>query len=549
MGTIKTSREIAIVAGVTVLCLVPFVSKAFNMDEPLFVWSAKQIVSKPLDFYGFSVNWYGSVMPMSEVTKNPPAACYWSALVGALFGWREAVQHTAFIIWAIAAALGTYCLAKRMCSDAMLAALAAILTPVFLVSSTMVMCDTMMLAFWVWAVYFWVKGLEADSKRHLSVSAALITLSALTKYFGISLLVLLLAYSIMQKRKAGTWALYFLIPVVILAGYQWATYALYGRGLLWDAASYATELRWMNGGKLFSKALVGLSFTGGCIITAFFFVPFIRNRIFLAAPATAFILGLVAVMRVNSVEALKVSGVRWPFFLQLGVMAVAGLSILGIAAMDFWESRDAESLLLLLWVAGTFVFASFINWSVNGRSILPMAPAVGILLVRQIGRPTGEGYGRIVPRWMYLPLIGGMVLSILVCRSDYLLAQASRRAAEVISKRFETYAGGIWFQGHWGFQYYMEKEGAMALDQSEPVVGVGGIIVTPLNNTNTRSLSEETAQLGKVFEFKTCSWLTTMSPLLGAGFHSDMWGPLPYVIGRVEPETYYAFVAKYTEER
>jgi len=39
-------------------------------------------------------------------------------------------------------------------------ALAAVLTPVFLVSSTNVMCDTMMLCFWVWAIVYWRRGLE-----------------------------------------------------------------------------------------------------------------------------------------------------------------------------------------------------------------------------------------------------------------------------------------------------------------------------------------------------------------------------------------------------
>ena len=30
-----------IVAVVTILCLVPFVNKAFHIDDPLFLWAAK----------------------------------------------------------------------------------------------------------------------------------------------------------------------------------------------------------------------------------------------------------------------------------------------------------------------------------------------------------------------------------------------------------------------------------------------------------------------------------------------------------------------------
>jgi len=49
-----------ILVSVTIISLVPFASKAFNIDEPLFIWVAKHIQSRPLDFYGFKINWYGS---------------------------------------------------------------------------------------------------------------------------------------------------------------------------------------------------------------------------------------------------------------------------------------------------------------------------------------------------------------------------------------------------------------------------------------------------------------------------------------------------------
>ena len=87
---------------VTIVCLIPFVNKAFHIDDPLFIWSAKQIQTSPADFYGFSVNWYGWNMPMAEVTKNPPVACYYIALVASLFGWSEVAMHTAFLIPAVA---------------------------------------------------------------------------------------------------------------------------------------------------------------------------------------------------------------------------------------------------------------------------------------------------------------------------------------------------------------------------------------------------------------------------------------------------------------
>ena len=71
----------------TLACLVPFSGKAFNIDDTLFVLSAKQIVQHPFDPYGFRVVWERESEPMSNVTKNPPLACYYGALVGRVAGW------------------------------------------------------------------------------------------------------------------------------------------------------------------------------------------------------------------------------------------------------------------------------------------------------------------------------------------------------------------------------------------------------------------------------------------------------------------------------
>src|SRR6266853_953973 len=110
----RPALRLLLLAGLTVLCLAPFVGKAFHIDDPLFLWAAKQIQANPGNPYGFSVNWYGVAMPMSEVTKNPPLTSYYIAAVAAVAGWSERSLHLAFLLPAIVAILGTYLLAERM---------------------------------------------------------------------------------------------------------------------------------------------------------------------------------------------------------------------------------------------------------------------------------------------------------------------------------------------------------------------------------------------------------------------------------------------------
>ncbi|HEX9286350.1 MAG TPA: hypothetical protein VF999_03675, partial [Thermoanaerobaculia bacterium] len=52
------SREALLLAVLTALFLLPFVGKAFHVDDTLFLKAARQIREHPFDFYGFSVNWY-----------------------------------------------------------------------------------------------------------------------------------------------------------------------------------------------------------------------------------------------------------------------------------------------------------------------------------------------------------------------------------------------------------------------------------------------------------------------------------------------------------
>ena len=82
-------KDLLILCGATIVCLIPWINKAFCIDDPLFLWSAAQIQAHPLDFYGCDVNWYSTAQPLYDVTKNPPLACYYLALAAAVLGWNE----------------------------------------------------------------------------------------------------------------------------------------------------------------------------------------------------------------------------------------------------------------------------------------------------------------------------------------------------------------------------------------------------------------------------------------------------------------------------
>jgi hypothetical protein len=214
--------------------------------------------------------------------------------------------------------------------------------------------------------------------------------------------------------------------------------------------------------------------------------------------------------------------------------SAGGVCVLALAAGDVWRRRDAAAWLLALWVGGTFVFTAFLNWTINGRSILPMAPAVGILLARRLSweAARNENCPAFWRRSRGMGWAAAAILAMLVAQSDFVLASAVRQSALQTSRHYRRDGQGLWFQGHWGFQYYMAELGGIAQDKNRPGPQPGDWVVVPRDNTNLRAPDVP----GEELSFAGPRWVTTMNANIGAGFYTSEAGPLPFAFGEVPPE-------------
>jgi 4-amino-4-deoxy-L-arabinose transferase-like glycosyltransferase len=521
----------AFLALATAIVLLPFLGKPFNIDDPLFIWAAQHIRSYPLDPYGFNVNWYSYEVPMWVVTKNPPFACYYLALIGRVFGWSEPALHAGLLLPAIAAVVGTYRLAARFCKEPLWAALLALFTPVFLVSSNTVMCDVLMLAFWVWAVVFWIEGTERKRPAQLAVAAVFMTLAALTKYFGACAIPLVVAWSLFRKRPLKEWLGWLAVPVAALVAYQLATRSLYGRGLLTDAGAYAAGIHQSN-------FITALAFAGGCLAMETFLAPLLWSRrefLFVSVISLACTAAFFFNARAGS-SSLPNAGL----ILQMALWVFGGVNVMAVALMDLYRWRDADSLLLTCWALGTFVFAAFFNWIINGRSLLPMAVPVAILVMRRLERGA-SAEEKFSPTTLLMPGVAGAVLAFWVAAADYTMAEVPRTAARAVYAAYGKDPHRLWFQGHWGFQYYMEKNGASALDLQHLHLAQGDHIAMPSHNSNVYTLKETEREL-ETFSVPVPGWLSTMNRDTKAGFYASLWGSLPFAFGRIPEQTVTMFV-------
>jgi len=523
----------AIFAVIAALC--PFLNKAFHIDDPLFLWIAQQVSQHPGDPYGFSLNWYGIAQPMFSVMQNPPLSSYYMALAATFLGWSEPAMHGAFLVPAVAATLGTFFLARRFCDSPLLAALLTLFTPVFLVSATGVMCDVWLLALWVWSVESWLRGLERHSYRFLLLASVLAAAAALTKYFGASLVPLMAAYTLVRDRRFTYRLLFLLIPVTVIIMYEVMTKAKYGEGLFSNAMIYPWKHSTSAEKHLFAQFIIGLSFTGGCLFPAVFYVPFLKSRRVLISGLAMFV-ALLLLLYFGIGRGLSTGSIA--ITPPEALFATIGIGILALTVTDVAQRRTADSVLLSLWVIGTFFFAAIMNWSITARTLLPMAPAVMILLLRRFNTSQASN-----GRTLWWPLLPAALVSLLVTTADYKFANTARLASSYFQNRFQTEPGTVWFEGHWGFQYYMEQWRAKPVDQNERGIVSGDLVIIPWTNTNISLTSPATTALTEQVNFPQFL-LATMSSETGAGFYSSRWGPLPWVFARIPPELYLVFRVK-----
>jgi hypothetical protein len=135
-----------------------------------------------------------------------------------------------------------------------------------------------------------------------------------------------------------------------------------------------------------------------------------------------------------------------------------------------------------------------------------------------------------------LPLAGAAILSLAVAWADTTFADTARTGAIRVHEQYGT-GRSVWFQGHWGFQYYMEQLGAKPVELNQFQPAVGDVVVMPTTNTNLFPMPAEWP-IRQTFELSPAKWISTMNYPLGAGFYSDVFGPLPFVIGPVSPERF-----------
>jgi Dolichyl-phosphate-mannose-protein mannosyltransferase len=402
------------------------------------------------------------------------------------------------------------------------------------------MCDVPMLSLWVWSLVLWDGACESNRASMFLLAGGLAGLSVLTKYTVVTLLPLLPILAILKTRKLGPWLVGLAPPVLMIVGYELYTSRMYGHGLLFLASHFPHDsaVTWLGGWK--AKLIVELAFIGGGLLSALLFSPWLwRRSVFLIGGMIT--LGLCFwLSREWDRLGLMMDpdpglGQNRAFMMQIALFAVGGVSLVVLAGAELWR-RDVVSGVLALWIMDGLLFATVIGLTVNARRILPIVPAVAILVVRRMDRSCFGSR----PAWCFAgPLLLAGFVSIGVTAADYQLAATNKGAAQDLSGEMPR-DHKLWFKGLGGFRYYMEAFGGQPLDIEKSKLEPGDVVVMCFPG-DFITLPPGSVGLRRIAEYAPRSWFNVMAngDTQAAGFYEASWGPVPFAVGRLPVQQFF----------
>ncbi len=494
----RARRELFIVVAASLLIALPFLGKAFHVDEPFFLDRARELLS--------GAAW--TPRAWSDYNNNPPVILWLLAAATRLAGENEAALRALFLPLDALAAASLYLLFARFLKKPLAWALLAVLSPAWVLNMGHLMAEKPAMALGLAAAWLLALGAEERRPRLLAASAALLGAAMLSKYAAVSLLPAAAWYLFSKRFSVKDIALYCSVaaaaPALFLLGHSSALGAV------------ATTMAGAAGGEWSRaphRARSALAFTGGLSVLPLFWPLAFDRRRGLAAAAAAVLLFC---------PFLDAAAVR-PLDRALGAWMAAGAvaAFLAIASARRASGRS----LWLPWLAVSAALAAA-YWSVMARVVLFSIPPLTLALGAAFeARPEDR-------RLRHLPWAAAAVaamLSLSLGWVDFRYAGAQKDLAAELS------AGGrpAWCAAKLGLRHYLLRAGARPLDGEADweKVRPGELAVFAKTTTNFRPGSPRRVRA----ERRVISCVIPLRLISGfggeGGFYSNISGFLPYSLG------------------
>lgn len=523
-------------------------TKAVHVDDAVYIRVAENIVENPLRPFAGSINWGHSNDGPLHTISNPPLVSYYFAFVMKFFGNSELILHAFFSLFSLAAIFACYELMKSINKqDAVFLSALFCLGPAFVPGQNLMLDIPLVFFFLLFfagsALLLEQKTLEAKHSKWLTVVGATAGLACLTKYLGFVLLPIFFILLYRLKGKKGVF--HFLLPLMILGA--WTLLNHFDFGGIHFLRPEVTNA-WSQPMRNFIEYLVGI---GALTPYSFLFLivlvrTWLGRLLLLGVLAVAWFwipIQLLVPEIINS-EQLPLSRA---FFFNGMLVSVATLYILISEAI---EARKVSFIslpsLLVLWCVGVVLFYVLFTRFMAARHILPVTPvfcaALGFSLKRGFGFKGLWSFNLGYPKraLRYSGFLCTALLGVYLALSDFAYANTYRSAAKLIGEGTNP-TTTTWSLGHWGWQWYSEKNGLKVYNWSANLA-VGDLVIRPSIPSSQELTPTHKAQVQEVARFSfpnnIFTHIRTMEIEPWGGLYSWHGNSTPWRFSRYELETF-----------
>jgi len=509
---------------------LPFIHRAYFVDDYYHVVVAKNLLSHPLRPYDFIADdelpktkgWERGSLPR---LVNPLVHHYLLAGVMKCVGedvWKLRL-FMIFMGWITVCC--TYVLGKRFSDHPLACASLVAITPAFWLTSYSLLLDNTLLTFFMLSVYFWFKAVEKNQSVLFLLCGVFMAMTYLTKYTGALIVpVIFCAWYLSQTPKPTKGLLLSLgVSGVLVGGWGLWTWILYGAPHFWVASQRGIHLSHLN----LHKALVTLSFLGGSFVFLFASPVILwrqrRGMICLALVILFIGLAMILNSRVGGFSAVQ--SILFSFFVTTAFAFILHVSF------------DRTNLFLKLWFfLGLLSLFVVMPWTAARYYLLILPPSIWFF----------EKSLRAFPRWVwYATWVGTACLGFFLAQADYDQANTVLRLKDQITAQLPLlqnaspranhhwyYLGDTFF----GFEPYLAPLGFEAAFPNQ-VFKSGDLLL----KANYRMWSwwkipnPERFEVGLYWRFGSHNPLRVMDIPSGAGFYASAWGAMPWTLTFEDP--------------
>ncbi len=511
---------------------LPFINRAYFVDDNYFVEIATWLTSHPLEPYDFRADDAGLQNRGWEEDGfvrmvNPLLHHYYLAVLLKIGGAHEWFLRLGCVLLSCFSGFFIFELARRWMRYPFLSTLLVLVTPVHWLTAHSLLIDSTMGFLFLGGLLFFIQAGERDSIPLYALSGVFMGLALLAKYTALLILPLtgvwwILNWRALRRKQAVflPWA----IALSFLLFYSAITAHLYGRPhILAASARMVHKFGW-------AKVYSFFVFFSGASLVPLLAWSLLGLRRALVVGCSVVLLALFFFSPMGGFSLVQ-------GFL-LGLWFVTSLVVIGAFLEQARQWRFPQDTFLFLWVISFIAMMMAVMDWVAVRYYVIVTPALVLMTARMIEMKWPKTASRV----LRVSILLTALLTAAIGYADYKQASSSRfLVSDLKAKGFQ---GGArhFYLGDSFTMSYLKKEGwAACFPNTTFQIGdriIGNEVTMPLKWFSKRPVVlKELA----TFEYSTRFPIKVMDYQGSAGFYASVWGALPFTIHEGPWERFHLF--------